>query len=61
MTAGFSDGEGLDYREFEVIDDQRLLSEEGFPLRWIPDLERGYSDHLPILMYCDYSERKDVE
>lgn len=61
MTAGFSDGEGLDYREFEVIDDQRLLSEEGFPLRWIPDLERGYSDHLPILMYCDYSERKDAE
>lgn len=51
----FKDKRGIEYDSFRVIDDVLLLDDEGFPARWIPDLERGYSDHLPLLLSCNFS------
>jgi len=52
LSSHFSDQTGVEYEGFAVADDQRLLNDDGFPLRWVPEMETGYSDHLPILLYC---------
>jgi len=54
LNGCFKDSMGIEYDSFLVIDDTLLLDDEGYPVRWIPDLERGYSDHLPLLLSCTF-------
>lgn len=53
LSAHFDDGKEIEYSTFRTGNIESFLDEEGFPLRWIPERETGYSDHLPILLYCD--------
>jgi endonuclease/exonuclease/phosphatase family metal-dependent hydrolase len=53
LNGCFNDKQGIEYDSFRVIDDTLLLDDEGFPERWIPDLEKGYSDHLPLVLSCN--------
>lgn len=41
---------GIEIDDFRVVRNERLLNEDGYPLRWISELGSGYSDHLPILL-----------
>ena len=53
LSVHFDDGKKIEYNTFRIGNIESFLDEEGFPLRWIPERETGYSDHLPILLYCD--------
>ena len=52
LSPSLRDGQGLEFDDFQVVRDEQLLNNEGFPLRWISELESGYSDHLPLLLRC---------
>ena len=41
---------GPRFESFAVHPWRELRHSDGTPLRWITDLESGYSDHLPILL-----------
>ena len=47
-TSSLSDGSGWEVDEFFLVDDPKLLSNEGLPLRYSPTSFTGYSDHLPL-------------
>jgi endonuclease/exonuclease/phosphatase family metal-dependent hydrolase len=44
---------GPRFESFGVHPWEELRREDGTPMRWITDLESGYSDHLPILLIID--------
>jgi len=44
------DGRGIELDRFRVVRNERILNEDGYPLRWISELGTGYSDHLPIML-----------
>ncbi len=50
LSPAMCDTHGLEFEHFKVIYDERLLNDDGYPLRWISALESGYSDHLPLLL-----------
>ncbi len=49
VTADLADGTGLDLIGFGPVTSGPHVDPEGYPLRWEPHRERGYSDHLPIV------------
>ncbi|HKK64982.1 MAG TPA: endonuclease/exonuclease/phosphatase family protein [Clostridia bacterium] len=52
LSPALFDNRGMEFEQFEVIQSEQLLNEDGFPNRWISQLESGYSDHLPLLLKC---------
>ena len=52
LSPALCDNGGLEFEQFEIIQSEQLLTEDGFPKRWISQLESGYSDHLPLLLKC---------
>ncbi|MCF7913977.1 MAG: endonuclease/exonuclease/phosphatase family protein [Spirochaetaceae bacterium] len=52
LSPALFDNSGMEFEQFEVIQSEQLLKEDGYPKRWIPQLESGYSDHLPLLLKC---------
>jgi exonuclease III len=52
LSPALFDNRGVEFEQFEVIQSEQLLNEDGFPKRWISQLESGYSDHLPLLLKC---------
>lgn len=52
LSPALCDNKGLEFEQFEVIRSAQLLTDDGFPKRWISQLESGYSDHLPLLLKC---------
>lgn len=51
LSPGLFDGQGIEYRGFQVSDDPSLVDESGAPRGW--DGKSGFSDHLPILLTLD--------
>lgn len=50
LSPGLFDDEGFSYGDFTVAREDFMVTEEGFPLRWNKEYEKGYSDHLPIIL-----------
>ncbi|MDZ7792675.1 MAG: endonuclease/exonuclease/phosphatase family protein [Spirochaetia bacterium] len=50
LSPALFDNSGMEFEQFEVIQSEQLLNEDGFPNRWISQFESGYSDHLPLLL-----------
>lgn len=51
LSGGLLDGQGWEYRRFEVCGIPELFGGNGYPQRWRSADFRGYSDHLPVLLY----------
>lgn len=52
LNRSFSNGEGIEYRGFQVLHPDELLNSDGYPWAWTSYSGSGYSDHLPLLLEC---------
>ena len=50
MNSGLFDGFGFEYENFRILNDDYLLNNLGYPLKWRTDSGYGYSDHLPLIL-----------
>lgn len=54
LTPGLLDQQGLSYSDFWVVPHSYLRDENGYPLAWMLETGRGYSDHLPIVLVLEH-------
>lgn len=53
ITPSFFNNKGFEYSKFEVFNSEEFSDKTGKPFRWISNIEKGYSDHYPILLYLE--------
>lgn len=53
LTSSLFNNKGFEYREFKVFNSEEFTDKTGKPFRWNSNIENGYSDHFPILLYLE--------
>lgn len=53
LTSSFFNSKGFEYREFKVFNSEEFTDKTGKPFKWSSNIENGYSDHYPILLYLE--------
>jgi len=57
LDRGLFDGKGLEYEGSQCVANPLMCDDQGLPMGWESWRQEGYSDHFPLILFLENSEK----